>query len=347
MEPQCTIRHLIHRMILKRGPDPPSSEITDERHYVDRREFMRLTCAASLAAATGPLMQACGRRNNASGSERNALPDGPFATGGRPLADVKPKVVSTDEKWNTFDQITSYNNFYEFGTGKGDPSRFAGRLRTNQWTVTIDGLCDKPADYVVEDLLKPQALEERVYRLRCVEGWSMVIPWIGVPLAGILQRARPTSTAAFVEFTTLLRPQQMPGQVQPILQWPYTEGLRLDEAMHPLTILAVGLYGKTLLNQNGAPLRLVVPWKYGFKSIKSIVRIRFVSSQPRTAWNSSNPGEYGFYANVNPEVDHPRWSQARERRLPEIFGRRPTLMFNGYGDQVASMYSGMDLGREY
>jgi sulfoxide reductase catalytic subunit YedY len=347
MEPRRTIRHLIHRMILKRGPDIRSSEITDERHYVHRREFMRLTCAASVAAATAPLIQACGRRNTPSGSERNTLPDGPFAAGGLPLADVKPKVVWTDETWNTFDQITSYNNFYEFGTGKGDPSRYAGRLRTNQWTVTIDGLCDRPADYVVEDLVKPQALEERVYRLRCVEGWSMVIPWIGVPLAGILRRARPKSNAAFVEFTTLLRPQQMPGQSQPILQWPYTEGLRLDEAMHPLTIVAVGLYGKTLHNQNGAPLRLVVPWKYGFKSIKSIVRIRFVSAQPRTAWNTANAGEYGFYANVNPGVDHPRWSQARERRLPEIFGRRPTLMFNGYGDQVASMYSGMDLGRDF
>ncbi len=213
--------------------------------------------------------------------------------------------------------------------------------------MRIDGLCDRPADYAFEDLLKPHTLEERVYRLRCVEAWSMVIPWVGVPLAAVLKRAQPTSKATFVEFTTLLRPQHMPGQDQPVLQWPYTEGLRLDEAMHPLTILAVGLYGKTLLNQNGAPLRLVVPWKYGFKSIKSIVRIRFVDRQPRTAWNVSNPGEYGFYANVNPEVDHPRWSQARERRLPQIFGRRRTLMFNGYGDQVASMYAGLDLKKNY
>jgi methionine sulfoxide reductase catalytic subunit len=334
-------------MIFKFTRDIPSSEITDERHYLRRREFMRLACAASLGAVT-PFSHGCARGKPDPADTGGDPPiGGRFASGGLPLTGVQPKVVTTGEKWNTFDQITTYNNFYEFGTGKGDPTRYAEKLRTNQWTVSIEGLCEKPADYVVEDLVKPQALEERVYRLRCVEAWSMVIPWIGVPLAGVLQRARPTSKAAFVEFTTLLRPAQMPGQLQPILQWPYIEGLRMDEAMHPLTILAVGLYGKTLLNQNGAPLRLVVPWKYGFKSIKSIVRIRFVSEQPHTAWNRSNPGEYGFYSNVNPEVDHPRWSQARERRLPEIFGRRPTLMFNGYGDQVASMYSGMDLAREY
>jgi sulfoxide reductase catalytic subunit YedY len=256
-------------------------------------------------------------------------------------------VVTTSEERNTFEQITTYNNFFEFGTGKGDPQRYAGSMRTTPWTVTVDGLCAKPGDYLLEDLIKPHALEERVYRLRCVEAWSMVIPWVGIPLASILKRAEPSSQAAFVELTTLLRPSEMPGQNGSALEWPYTEGLRLDEAMHPLTIMAVGLYGKTLLNQNGAPLRLVVPWKYGFKSIKSVVRIRFVAQQPRTAWSTANPGEYGFYSNVNPSVDHPRWSQARERRLPEIFGRRPTVMFNGYGDQVASMYAGMDLATHY
>jgi methionine sulfoxide reductase catalytic subunit len=329
-------------MLLKRPADIPTSEITDERHYLRRRDFMRLAGSMALAAAAGSSLTARGR-DTAGGAIAPAIDDG----GQLPLSGITPNVVTTEEPWNTFDQITSYNNFYEFGTGKGDPSRYCGRLRTSPWTVRIDGLCDRPADYAFEDLLKPHTLEERVYRLRCVEGWSMVIPWVGVPLAAVLKRAQPTSKATFVEFTTLLRPQHMPGQDQPVLRWPYTEGLRLDEAMHPLTILAVGLYGKTLLNQNGAPLRLVVPWKYGFKSIKSIVRIRFVDKQPRTAWNVSNPGEYGFYANVNPEVDHPRWSQARERRLPQIFGRRRTLMFNGYGDQVASMYAGLDLKKNY
>jgi sulfoxide reductase catalytic subunit YedY len=263
-----------------------------------------------------------------------------------PLSGIKPNVVTTDEKRNTFEQITSYNNFYEFGTGKEDPQRYAGSLKTSPWTVKIDGLCNKPADYHLEDLLAGVTLEERVYRLRCVEAWSMVIPWVGVPLSAIIKRAEPQSKAAFVEFTTLLRPGEMPGQRDPILDWPYKEGLRMDEAMHPLTIMAVGLYGKTLMNQNGAPFRLVVPWKYGFKSIKSVVRIRFVDKQPHTAWNTSNPTEYGFYSNVNPEVNHPRWSQASERRIPEFF-KRKTLMFNGYADQVASMYAGMDLKKYY
>ena len=259
-----------------------------------------------------------------------------------PLSGYKEKAIATDEKLNTFEEITGYNNFYEFGTGKDDPQRYAGKLKTSPWTVKIDGHCNKPADYTLEDLIKPIALEERIYRLRCVEAWSMVIPWIGVPLAEVIKRAEPTSKATFVEFTTLLRPREMPGQQTSALNWPYTEGLRMDEAMHPLTILAVGLYGKTLMNQNGAPIRLVVPWKYGFKSIKSIVRIRFVDKQPHTAWNDANPDEYGFYSNVNPEVDHPRWTQARERRIGSSF-RAATLMFNGYGDQVASLYAGMDL----
>jgi sulfoxide reductase catalytic subunit YedY len=263
------------------------------------------------------------------------------------LANYKPKVVSTDEKLNAFEEITGYNNFYEFGTGKNDPQRYAGRLTTSPWTVKIDGLCNKPADYQLEDLIRPHQLEERIYRLRCVEAWSMVVPWIGIPLAEILKRAEPQSKATFVAFTTLLRPNEMIGQREPALEWPYIEGLRMDEAMHPLTILAVGLYGKTLMNQNGAPIRLVVPWKYGFKSIKSIVRIRFVDRMPKTSWSIANPGEYGFYSNVNPEVDHPRWSQATERRIPGYFKNHKTLMFNGYGDQVASMYSGLDLRKNY
>jgi methionine sulfoxide reductase catalytic subunit len=327
-------------MLFKRGGDIPSSEITDERFYWGRREFIRLAGGTAVAAAAGPLLLACGDDPVA------ARGTGPFEGPQTPLTGYKPKAVDTDEKWNTFEEITNYNNFYEFGTGKNDPARYAGRLRTSPWTVKIDGLCNKPAEYHLEDLLKPQTLEERVYRLRCVEAWSMVIPWIGVPLANILKMAEPTSKATFVAFTTLLRPSEMPGQTSSVLEWPYVEGLRLDEAMHPLTIMAVGLYGKTLMNQNGAPFRLVVPWKYGFKSIKSVVRIKLVDRQPPTAWNTSNPGEYGFYSNVNPEVDHPRWSQARERRIPD-FGRRPTLMFNGYGDQVASMYAGMDLKKYY
>jgi sulfoxide reductase catalytic subunit YedY len=326
-------------MLIKHAPDIASSEITDERVYLRRREFLRMAGGAALSMAAGAPLLARGREGVGS-------PDGgPFAPQ-QPLANVKPKVVTTDETPNTFDEITSYNNFYEFGMGKADPKRYGGMLKTSPWKVKVDGLCAKPADYLLDDFLKPLTLEERVYRLRCVEAWSMVIPWVGVPLSAILQRAEPAPKAAFVEFTTLLRPSEMPGQTQPSLDWPYTEGLRLDEAMHPLTIMAVGLYGRTLMNQNGAPLRLVVPWKYGFKSIKSVVRIRFTDKQPRTAWQTSNPSEYGFYSNVNPEVDHPRWTQARERRLPE-FGRRPTLMFNGYGDQVASMYAGMDLKKNY
>ena len=262
------------------------------------------------------------------------------------LPGIKSKVVTTDEKLSTFEEITSYNNFFEFGTGKNDPQRYAGRLKTSPWKVKIDGLCNKPAEYLLEDLIKPFQLEERIYRLRCVEAWSMVIPWVGIPLSSILNRAEPNGKAQFVELTTLLRPSEMQGQNEPSLNWPYVEGLRMDEAMHSLTIMAVGLYGKTLMNQNGAPFRLVVPWKYGFKSIKSVVRIRFVEKMPRTAWSIANASEYGFYSNVNPEVDHPRWTQARERRIGELL-RRPTLMFNGYGDQVASLYAGMDLKKNY
>ena len=244
------------------------------------------------------------------------------------------------------EDVTGYNNFYEFGTAKDDPAANAQDFKPRPWTVKVDGLVKKPADYQLEDFLKPHKLEDRIYRHRCVEAWSMVIPWRGFPLAEVLKRAEPTSQAKYVEFTTLLDPRRMPGQRARVLDWPYVEGLRLDEAMHPLSLLVTGVYGRDLPNQNGAPLRLHVPWKYGFKSIKSIVRIRLVDKQPRNTWNVSAPDEYGFYSNVNPEVDHPRWSQATERRIGE-FLKRKTLMFNGYADQVSSMYAGMDLRKNY
>ncbi|HMM10369.1 MAG TPA: protein-methionine-sulfoxide reductase catalytic subunit MsrP [Paracoccus solventivorans] len=256
---------------------------------------------------------------------------------------------STDEAPNSLDEITNYNNFYEFGFGKTDPARYAGALTTDPWSVEIGGLVDRPGSYSVADLAPENAVEERIYRLRCVEAWSMVIPWLGVPLAQVLERVGVQPGAKFVEFQTLLRPEEMPAQRGRSLDWPYREGLRLDEAMHPLAILATGLYGKPLPKQNGAPIRLVVPWKYGFKSIKSIVRITLTDTQPVSTWQAMQPGEYGFYANVNPKVDHPRWSQATERRIGAglLGGRQDTLMFNGYGEQVASLYAGMDLARDY
>ena len=242
--------------------------------------------------------------------------------------------------------MTTYNNFYEFGLDKADPARHAHQLRPRPWTVKVEGHCDKPGTYNIEDILKWFPIEERIYRLRCVEAWSMVVPWVGFPLGDFVKRMEPTSKAQFVEFRTLVDMKQMPGQRQPALQWPYREGLRMDEAMHPLAILGVGLYGEVMPNQNGAPIRLVVPWKYGFKSIKSIVSVRFVDSEPMNTWKQQTPREYGFYANVNPDVDHPRWSQKTERRIGEFF-RRKTLPFNGYGDQVAALYAGMDLRRHY
>jgi sulfoxide reductase catalytic subunit YedY len=317
-------------MLIKRAPDVLASEVTDEQLYRSRRDFLRSATAAVVGATAASLVQ----------------PPGPAEAAAEPLASVKNGALSTTEPSTRLADVTGYNNFYEFGTDKEDPARYGGRLETRPWTVKVDGLVGKPADYAIEDLLKLNQLEERIYRLRCVEGWSMVIPWVGYPLAEVIKRVQPLPSAKYVAFTTLLRPSEMPGQRTTVLRWPYVEGLRLDEAMHPLTILAVGVYGQTLLNQNGAPIRLVVPWKYGFKSIKSIVRIQFVEKQPPTSWNLSAPQEYGFYSNVNPEVDHPRWSQARERRIGEFF-RRPTQMFNGYADQVASLYSGMDLKRNY
>ena len=325
-------------MLIRRGSDLPAREITDEKTYIARSEFIRRAAGAVLGVAAAPLLTVCAD---------DAVAGAGSAAAQTPLENVKPKVVTSDEALNTFEQITTYNNFYEFGTGKNDPARYAGLMKTSPWTVKIDGLCAKPATYQLEDLIKPIQLEERIYRLRCVEAWSMVIPWVGIPLSAVLKRAEPQGKATHVAFTTLSRPSEMPGQRAGSLEWPYIEGLRMDEAMHPLTILAVGLYGKSLMNQNGAPVRLVVPWKYGFKSIKSIVQIRFVEKQPRTSWSIANPSEYGFYSNVNPTVDHPRWSQAREKRLPSLFASYKTQMFNGYGDQVASMYTGMDLKKFY
>lgn len=250
---------------------------------------------------------------------------------------------------NVWEDITQYNNYYEFGTGKEDPAEYAGALTTKPWTVKIDGMVDRPADYALEDILKAMTIEERIYRFRCVEAWSMVVPWNGFELADLLNMAGVQSGAKYVAFETVLRPDEMPGVRYPVLEWPYVEGLRLDEAMHPLTIMATGIYGKDIPNQNGAPMRLVVPWKYGFKSIKSIVRITLTDKEPPTSWNKANAREYGFYSNVNPEVSHPRWSQASERPLGGgLFARRvPTLMFNGYGEDVASLYEGMDLKANY
>ncbi|MGH7448078.1 MAG: protein-methionine-sulfoxide reductase catalytic subunit MsrP [Longimicrobiales bacterium] len=306
--------------------DIPSSEITPESVYLDRRRFLRLGATGALGATLTPAgLAAC-------------TPDDETADGDGNGA---------QEKMTSFKDITTYNNFYEYGTDKTDPAKHAPKLlRTTPWSVTVEGHCAKPATYALEDFIKPSTVVDRTYRLRCVEAWSMVIPWRGFPLADVIRRAEPTSQAKYVEFYTLLDPEQMPYQKTRLLDWPYVEGLRMDEAMHPLTLLATGLYGRDLPAQNGAPLRLVVPWKYGFKSIKSIVRIRFVEREPTSTWTKSNPSEYGFYSNVNPQVDHPRWSQATERRIGE-FRRRETLMFNGYADEVASMYSGMDLRRYF
>jgi methionine sulfoxide reductase catalytic subunit len=319
-------------MPIRKSSDIPSSEITDEKLYLHRREFIQTALGATAGLLVG-------------GATIQAAPT-PVAPTLPKLDGVRKGPFGTSEQQTPYEDITTYNNFYEFGTDKSDPSHNAGTLRPKPWTVKVDGEVNKPADYGLEDLIKPFALEERVYRLRCVEGWSMVIPWVGFPLGDLLKRFEPTSKAKFVEFTTLFDLAQMPGQRSGVLRWPYVEGLRLDEAMHPLAILAVGLYGRVLPNQDGAPLRLVVPWKYGFKSIKSIVRIRLVEKEPLTAWNRESPSEYGFYSNVNPEVDHPRWSQATERRLGEFF-KRKTLKFNGYGDQVAGLYAGMDLRKNF
>ncbi|MFL6655241.1 MAG: protein-methionine-sulfoxide reductase catalytic subunit MsrP [Sulfurifustis sp.] len=322
-------------MLIKRPSDVRPSEITDEKVYRARRDFLRLGAAGLLAPG---LLAA-----NAEANEK--------------LGPIKKSTYSTDEKPTSLRDVKNYNNFYEFGSDKSDPAAHAKDFRTRPWTVTIEGEVKRPAVFQLEDFIKPYALEERIYRLRCVEAWSMVIPWVGFPLADVIRKAEPTSRAKYVEFLTLLDPEQMPGQRPGFfgtgLDWPYVEGLRLDEAMHPLTIFAVGLYGEVLPNQNGAPLRLVVPWKYGFKSIKSIVKMRFVEQQPATTWMKANAREYGFYSNVNPDVDHPRWTQKYERRIGEgsllaqLTQKRKTLPFNGYAEQVAQLYAGMDLRKYY
>ncbi|TAK92326.1 MAG: protein-methionine-sulfoxide reductase catalytic subunit MsrP [Burkholderiaceae bacterium] len=311
--------------MLKFKSDIPASEITPYAVYQQRRAFVQA------AVAAGVLMPTL--------SEAAAM-----ALKGAPSS------YSVPEKTTSFDDATHYNNFYEFGTDKSDPARHADTLRPAPWTVRIEGEVAKPRTFDIDDLRKLAGMEERVYRLRCVEGWSMVIPWVGYPLVQLLKQVQPTGNAKYIEFTSLADPKQMPGVRSSVLEWPYTEGLRLDEALHPLTLLTFGMYGQVLPNQNGAPVRVIVPWKYGFKSAKSIVRIRLTEKQPNTSWNLAAPGEYGFYSNVNPEVDHPRWSQATERRIGEdgIFKpKRKTLMFNGYADQVAGLYTGMDLRKFY
>ncbi|HYG77209.1 MAG TPA: protein-methionine-sulfoxide reductase catalytic subunit MsrP [Planctomycetota bacterium] len=359
-------------------PEPKGSEITPEDAYDSRREFIKnsllyVTTATAIgggltylstrgrfapppqvAADLPPLPSGETPKTNAAvnsaaapnaAGETPAVPASPAAqaTETQPAAKVN---YDTDEPKTAYKEIITYNNFYEFGTSKSDPAENAHTLKTRPWTVAIDGECMKPQTIDIDSILKLFPLEDRVYRFRCVEAWSMVIPWRGFELRKLLERVEPTSKAKYVAFTTLYDPEQMPGQLRRTINWPYVEGLRMDEAMHPLTMLAVGIYGKTIPNQNGAPIRLVVPWKYGFKGIKSIVKISLVAEQPPTSWNILAPDEYGFYCNVNPEVDHPRWSQAFERRIGELL-KRPTLMFNGYGEQVAHLYKGMDLKKNY
>ncbi len=309
------------------------SDITPQDAFLNRRTLLAglLVAGATSSLRTSPAMADA------------------QATSATRLQYTRNAKYSVTEPPNKYEEITGYNNFYEFGTDKEDPKANAGSFKAEPWSVAVDGEAEVKGKFTLEDILKGQPLEERIYRFRCVEAWSMVIPWVGFPLSALLARFKPTSKAKYVEFTTLYDPRRMPGQRVAILHWPYVEGLRIDEAMHPLTLMVVGLYGQTLPNQDGAPLRLIVPWKYGFKSIKSIVKINFTERQPRTAWNDATPNEYGFYANVNPKVDHPRWSQATERHIGGSFfgARRPTLPFNGYADLVADLYKGMDLRRYF
>ena len=319
-------------MLIKKPSDIPSSAITSRENYINRRDFIRAGAIAGGSVLTGQAAAAL------VPSERGAK-----------LPDVGKSRYSTDEAPTSYEDVTTYNNFYEFGTGKDDPVRNATDFEPRPWTINISGHAENTGAFHLDDFVKPYALEERIYRMRCVEAWSMVIPWVGIPLGDVLKTFKPTSSARYVAFKTLNDPVRMPGQRRRVLEWPYREGLTIAEAMHPLTLLAVGLYGEILPNQNGAPLRLVVPWKYGFKGIKSIVEIEFTDRLPDTSWNLSAPHEYGFYANVNPEVDHPRWSQARERRIGSglFASRQPTLMFNGYADEVASLYDSLDLKRNF
>lgn len=321
-------------MLIKQANTILPSEITDESVYLKRREILKMAGIATMGAMVSHPLVASASDPEMTGKQFSGLRYSPF---------------STDQKPNSWSDVTTYNNYYEFGTGKGDPARNAMNFNPRPWRVAVNGQCDKPGSYNYEDLISPHQLEERIYRLRCVEAWSMVIPWVGIPLASIIKQFRPNSDAKYVRLKTLLDPSRMPGQRRRSLDWPYEEGLTIEEAMHPLTLMAVGLYGRELPNQNGAPMRLVVPWKYGFKSIKAIAEISFSRKRPRSSWEKSIPSEYGFYANVNPEVSHPRWSQARERPIGAgVFaGKKPTLMFNGYADQVASLYTGLDLRKNY
>ncbi|CAH0993217.1 Protein-methionine-sulfoxide reductase catalytic subunit MsrP [Sinobacterium norvegicum] len=327
-------------MLIKKAASLTENDTTSESHYLNRRQFIGAGLVTGAAATLG--------------SGGVAAEDGikPFGQYQKSTAQFANSGFYTRETQTPFDDATHYNNFYEFGTGKTDPARYQSKFVSTPWSITVDGHCQKPGRYHLEDLMKPRNMEERIYRLRCVEAWSMVIPWIGFSLGGLLSQMEPTSKAKYVAFTTLQDPQQMPGQrsSSSFVDWPYIEGLRMDEAMHPLTLMAVGLYGREILPQNGAPIRLVVPWKYGFKSIKSIVRISFVEEMPATTWNKAAPDEYGFYANVNPDVSHPRWSQSSERRLPSSLfspNRIETTLFNGYAEQVASLYRGMNLAKQY
>ena len=319
-------------LLIKKPSDIRPSEITSQANYLNRRRFMQAG-----AIAGGSLV--------APGALAALIPE----ERGAKLSGIGKSDFSTSETPNSYDDITTYNNFYEFGTGKGDPAVYARDFKPRPWTLTVEGHAEKTGTFDFEDFVKPFDLEERIYRMRCVEAWSMVIPWVGISLADVVKWLQPTSRAKYVAFETLADPERMPGVRRRVLDWPYREGLTIEEATNPLSILAVGLYGEVLPNQNGAPLRLVVPWKYGFKGIKSIVTIRFTERRPPTSWNMSQPREYGFYANVNPEVDHPRWSQARERRIGAgVFAsKQPTLMFNGYGEEVAHLYKDLNLRRNF
>ena len=319
-------------MLIKKAEDIRSSEITPKSMYLNRRKFLAGAGLAGAAAATG-----IGLREPISPST--------FALAGNKINGIQKSPLSTTETVTPYKDVTNYNNYYEFSTEKDEPAKLAQKFRTRPWKVKIDGLVDKKQELDVDTIIKMAPPEERIYRHRCVEGWSIVVPWVGFSLSELIKRVNPTSKAKFVEFTTILDKTQMPGQQRNVLEWPYVEGLRMDEALHPLALLCFGMYGEDLPNQDGAPIRIIVPWKYGFKSAKAIVRIRFTDKQPLNTWNISAPREYGFYSNVNPNVDHPRWSQAKERRLGEFF-KRPTLMFNGY-DQVASLYNGMDLKKNF
>ena len=314
-------------IIIQKASTIKYSEITPKSIYLDRRRFMQQALVTSALLTADAMLPAWAKK----------------------WPELKHSPYSSSDKVNSFEDITTYNNFYEFGTSKKDPHKNATQFNPQPWSITVEGECEKPGVFDLEDFIKPTALEERIYRLRCVEGWSMVIPWVGFSLADMLKGFEPTSKARYVEFTTLMDKSRMPGQQRRVLRWPYTEGLRIDEAMNELPFMAVGLYGEVLPNQNGAPIRLVVPWKYGFKSIKSIVKIRFTETQPQTTWNLTGPKEYGFYSNVNPEVDHPRWSQKKERIIGAPFWepKRETLMFNGYAEQVAHLYKGMDLKKYF